>query len=268
MPETRNPEQFPNASRIMDHFLGGSENFAVDRAAAEGIVKVLPGAPIGARSNRRFLARAVRTATRRGIKQFLDLGSGIPAADAPHEVAPEAKVVYVDNDPVVRDIALRILGGSASGRTAYVDADFRDVEAVLSAPATKELLDFSQPMAVLLSAVLHFVGDAGDPYGIIERYKAPLAPGSLVILTHTSYDYVSAPVQVATDELYGRFRVELAPRSRAEITRFVDTEGWTVLEPGVVSTNEWGSPEEPPSDADHQTNRQDAAGFAAVAVKH
>lgn len=267
MSETKNHEQFPNAARIMDYFLGGSENLPVDRGAAEGVVKLLPGAALGTRSARRFVNRAVRTATRRGIRQFLDLGSGIPAAEATHEVAPHAKVVYVDNDPVVRDIAQRILG-SSSDRTAYIDCDFRDAESILTAPATKELLDFSQPVAVLFGAVVHFVVDAGDPYGLVERYKQPLAPGSLVAISHSSNDYVSAPVRAATAELYGKFHVDLAIRTRSEITRFVDTLGWTVLEPGVVSVNEWETEDERASDEDYQTTREEAAGFAAVAVKN
>lgn len=267
MPETRTPGPFPNGARIMDYFLGGSESLPVDRTAAEGAVKLLPGAPLGTRSNRRFLARAVRAATRRGISQFLDLGSGIPAVQAAHEVAPGAKVVYVDNDPVVEDIARRILAGTPQGSTAYVHADIRDAQAVLSAPAVKEVLDFSQPVAVLFGAVLHFVTDAGDPYGLIEQYKQPLAPGSLAVVSHCSNDYVSAPVQAATDRLYGTFRIELVCRTRAQIARFVDTEGWTVLDPGVVSVNEWETEQERASDADYRTSREDAAGFAAVAAK-
>ncbi|MFJ5639088.1 SAM-dependent methyltransferase [Streptomyces sp. NPDC093223] len=268
MPETPTPDQIPHAARIMDYFLGGSENLPVDRAAADGIVKLLPGGPLGARANRRFLNRAVREATRRGITQFLDIGSGIPAAEATHEVAPEAKVVYVDNDQVVGVIARRILGEASDGRTAYLDADFREPEAVLSAPVTKELLDLSQPVAVLFGALLHFIVDAQDPYATVERYKEALAPGSLVILTHSSPDYVSAPVRAAVDELYTNLRVDLASRSRAEITRFVETDGWTVLDPGVVSVNEWETEDERAADADYQTNREDTAGFAAVAVKN
>jgi O-methyltransferase involved in polyketide biosynthesis len=268
MPETKTPQQFPNAARIMDYFLGGSENLPVDRAAADGVVQLLPGAPLGTRSNRQFLARAVRAATRRGVTQFLDLGSGIPAVEATHEVAPGARVVYVDNDPVVGDIARRILGASQDGRTAYVHADLRDPAAVLSDPAVKELLDFSQPVAVLFGAVLHFVVDASDPYGLVERYQEVLAPGSLVIVTHSSNDYVSAPVQAATGQLYGRFRVELASRTRAEVARFAGGAGWTVLDPGVVSVNEWETEQERACAADRGTSREDAAGYAFVAAKN
>ncbi|MFF4898596.1 SAM-dependent methyltransferase [Streptomyces sp. NPDC001068] len=268
MTETPVPEQFPNSARIMDYFLGGSESLPVDRAAADSIVKLLPGGPVGARANRRFLNRAVRTAARRGVSQFLDLGSGIPAVGATHEIAPEAKVVYNDNDPVVGDIARRILGESPDGRTAYVDADFRDPGSVLSAPATKELLDLSRPVGVLFGALLHFAVAADDPYGIVERYKEALAPGSFIVITHSSPDYVSAPVRAAVAELYTKLQVDLAQRSRSEIRQFVDTEGWTVLEPGVVSVNEWETEEERADDADYQTSREDAAGYAAVAVKN
>ncbi|MBN0048319.1 SAM-dependent methyltransferase [Streptomyces actuosus] len=271
MPDTApapTPDQLPHPARIYDYFLGGNENLPADRAAADGIVKLLPGGPLGARANRRFLARAVRYASRQGIRQFLDVGSGIPAEQATHEVAPEARVVYVDNDPIVGDIARRLLGGAPGGRTAFVAEDFRNPEAALAAPEAKELLDLSQPVAVIFGALLHFVLDAEDPYAVVERYKSALAPGSLVILTHSSPDYVSAPVRAAVDELYTNLRVDLASRSRGEIERFVATEGWSVVAPGVVSVNEWETEQERADDADYQTNREDTAGFAAVAVKH
>lgn len=261
-------DQFPNPARIYDYFLGGDENLPVDRNAADGIVKLLPGGPLGARANRRFLNRATRFAVRHGVRQFLDVGSGIPAAQATHEVAPSARVVYVDNDPVVGDIARRILGAVPDGRTAFVAEDFRNPEAVLEAPETKELLDLSQPVALVLGALLHFVLDREDPYGIVERYKRALAPGSLLILTHSSPDYVSAPVRAAVAELYTNLRVELAQRSRADIERFVATDGWSVVAPGVVSVNEWETQQERADDADYQTNREDTAGYAAVAVKN
>ena len=264
---TATPATFPHPARIYDYFLGGSDNLAVDRAAADGIVKLLPGGPLGARANRRFLNRATRHATRLGIRQFLDLGSGIPSAQATHEVAPDARVVYVDNDPVVGELAREILGAAPDGRTAFLAEDFRSPEAVLGAPQTGELLDFSQPVAVILGALLHFVLDSEDPYATVEQYKRALAPGSLVILTHSSPDYVSPPVRAAVDELYVNLRVDLASRSRAEIERFVATEGWTVLDPGVVSVNEWETADERAADADRETSREDTAGYAAVARK-
>ncbi|MER7488614.1 SAM-dependent methyltransferase [Streptomyces sp. NPDC126497] len=260
-------EERPHPARIYDFYLGGSDNLPVDRAAAEGFVKLMPGSPVGARANRRVLNRAVRYATRNGVRQFLDVGSGIPSAQATHEVAPDARVVYVDNDPVVAEYAHRILGGATDGRTAFVTEDFRHPDAILAAPETKELLDLSQPVGVIFGALLHFILDEEDPYALVERYKEALAPGSMVLLTHSSPDYVSPEVRVIVDEVYTKLRVPLAQRSREEIERFLATPGWTVVAPGVVSTNEWETDQERATDDDRATTREDAAGYAAVATK-
>lgn len=200
-------EERPHPARIYDFYLGGSDNLPVDRAAAEGFVKLMPGSPVGARANRRVLNRAVRYATRNGVRQFLDVGSGFPSAQATHEVAPDARVVYVDNDRVVAQYAHRILGDAKDGRTAFVTEDVRNPDAILAAPETKELLDLSQPVGVIFGALLHFVLDEEDPYALVERYKEVLAPGSMVLLTHSSPDYVSPEVRVIVDEIYTRLRV-------------------------------------------------------------
>lgn len=264
---TNGDSERPNVARLFDYYLGGAHNFAVDRALAEETIKRFPVAEM-ARTIRSFSRRVVRLCVEEmGIRQFLDLGSGIPSAQATHEVAPDARVVYVDNDPVVGELAREILGAARDGRTAFLAEDFRTPEAVLGAPQTGELLDLSQPVAVILGALLHFVLDSQDPYATVEQYKRALAPGSLVILTHSSPDYVSPPVRAAVDELYVNLRVDLASRSRAEIERFVATEGWTVLDPGVVSVNEWETADERAADADRETSREDTAGYAAVARK-
>lgn len=261
------PQERPHPARIYDFYLGGSDNLPVDRAAAEGFVKLMPGSPVGARANRRVLNRAVRYATRNGVRQFLDVGSGFPSAQATHEVAPDARVVYVDNDPLVAEYAHRIIGGTTDGRTAFVAEDFRNPDAILAAPETKELLDLSQPVGVIFGALLHFILDDENPYALVERYKEVLAPGSMVILTHSSPDYVSPEVRVIVDEIYTRLRVPLAQRSREGIERFLATPGWTVADPGVVCTNEWETGEERATDDDRATTREDAAGYAAVATK-
>lgn len=260
-------EERPHPARIYDYYLGGTHHLPADRAAADGFVKMMPGSPVGARANRRFLARAVRHATALGIRQFLDVGSGIPAVQATHEVAPDARVLYVDNDPIVGEYAQRILGERSDGRTAFVLEDVRNPEAILSSPEAKGLLDPARPVAVLFGAVLHFVLEEEDPHGMVDRYKRALAPGSAVILTHSSPDYVSLPVREVVDELYTRLRVPLAQRTRAEVERFVATDGWTVQGNGVVSTHEWETADLRPDDEDNATSREDAAGYGAMAVK-
>jgi O-methyltransferase involved in polyketide biosynthesis len=260
-------QERPHPARIYDFYLGGSDSLPVDRAAAEGFVKMMPGSPVGARANRRVLNRAVRYATRKGVRQFLDVGCGIPSAQATHEVAPDARVVYVDNDPVVAQYAHRIIGDTTDGRTAFVTEDFRNPDAILAAPQTKELLDLSQPVGVIFGALLHFILDDEDPYALVERYKEALAPGSMVLLTHSSPDHVSPEVRVIVDELYTKLRVPLAQRSLPGIERFLATPGWTVADPGVVSTNEWETGQERATDDDRATTREDAAGYAGVATK-
>ncbi len=263
--------EIPHSARIYDYFLGGEDNFPADRAVADQIVTMLPGGPIGARANRRFLVRAVQHAAGLGIRQFLDLGAGLPSANATHQVAqqisPDARVVYTDNDPIVFAHARRLLGADQDGRTAFLQADFREPEAVLDAPETKELLDLSQPVALIAGALLHFILDSADPYALLDRYKQALPAGSVLILTHSSPDFVSPEVRAAVDRLYNDLRVDLASRTHDEIERFVTGQGWTPVGPGVVSVNEWYLDGEEAVAADRETSREDAAGYAAIAVK-
>ena len=262
--------EVPNASRIYDYFLGGEDNFPADRHAADSIVQLLPGGPYGARANRRFHGRAVRHAAGLGIRQFLDLGSGIPVVESTHEVArrvaPDARVLYVDTDPVVAAHAGTLLD-PADRQTAFLQGDFQDPDAVLGSAQAAQILDLSQPVALMVVALLHFFPESKHPYELLNRYKDALAPGSAIIMTHSSFDYVPADVVEAISNLYVTLQVDLASRPRAEIERFVTSPGWAPIEPGVVSANEWHTAEEDVTQADRDTSREDAAGYAVFALK-
>ncbi|MEY9937047.1 SAM-dependent methyltransferase [Streptacidiphilus sp. MAP5-3] len=270
----RTPElrtDVPHPARMYDYYLGGKDNFPADRAAAEQVVRLLPSAPTAARANRRFLGRAVRHAARAGIRQFLDIGTGIPTSNNTHEVAqqvaPDARVVYVDNDPMVLTHARALLSSTPQGRTAYVDADFHDPSAILNAPATKELLDLGQPVAVLVVALLHFLPESDDPYGLLDRYKRELAPGSMLILSHGSGDYVSPEVAEAVTQVYAASGMHIMSRSHDEVERFALGPGWQPVGPGVVALNEWQADGEGVDEEDLTITREEVAGYASVSVK-
>ncbi|WP_051945483.1 SAM-dependent methyltransferase [Streptacidiphilus rugosus] len=261
----------PHPARMYDYYLGGKDNFPADRVAAEQVVKLLPTAPAGARANRRFLGRAVRYAGSLGIRQFLDIGTGIPTANNTHEVAqllaPDARVVYVDNDPMVLTHARALLSSTPEGRTAYVDADFHDPASILNAPATKELLDFDEPVALLVVALLHFLPDGDDPYGLLDRYKQMLPAGSALILSHGSGDFLSPEVAEAVTRVYSGSGLHIASRSHDEILRFASGHGWEPVAPGVVPVNEWHAGAEDVSDDDRALTAEDVAGYGVVSVK-
>jgi hypothetical protein len=181
-------------ARMYDYLLGGKDNFDADRAAIAALLKSVPNARTGARENRAFLGRAVRYLTAEvGIRQFLDIGSGLPTAGNVHEVAqsvaPESRVMYLDNDPIVMAHARALLVSHPAGRTAYVQADLHDPEAILALPAVRETLDFGQPVALMLLAVLHFFPDEEDPHGIVATLLRALPPGSYLVASHVTSDY-------------------------------------------------------------------------------
>ena len=177
----------PNMARMYDYALGGKDNFASDREAVQNLFRLAPENAYVPKANRQFLGKAVRFAAEQGIGQFLDLGAGLPSQGSTHEVArpvqPDARVVYVDSDPVVLTHARALLVGIDSG-LAIIDEDIRDTERILEHPRTRRLIDFSQPAAVLFVAVLHGIPDADDPAGIVAKYVRRLAPGRYVILSH------------------------------------------------------------------------------------
>jgi SAM-dependent methyltransferase len=216
--------------------LGGKDNFAVDRAAADKILAIAPEVRDLAVHNREFLGRAVRFAGACGITQFLDLGSGLPTQENVHQVAQQvhkpARVLYVDNDPIVGAHAEALLCGDH--QTAFHQGDVRDPEAILSAAETHGLLDLSQPVALLMVAILHFVA---DPAAIVARFVQHLAPGSCVVISHVTSEGAPQELRDKIDEVYGRTPVPLLLRSREQIASLF---GELPLEPpGLVDVTRW-----------------------------
>jgi hypothetical protein len=232
----------PNAARMYDYYLGGSHNFAADRAAAEQVKVAIPNAVEVARANRFFLHRAVRFCVQEGIDQFLDLGSGIPTAGNVHEIArefePAARVAYVDNEPVTVASAAALLEDDPLATITL--ADIRRPDAVFAAPGVADLLDLSRPVALLTVAVLHFVSDDDDPVGLSKRYRGRLAPGSVHVLTHGTADHDREEVSGLTD-VYRNTANPVTPRTRDEVAAIL--AGTELVEPGLVDATEW-RPEE------------------------
>jgi O-methyltransferase involved in polyketide biosynthesis len=230
----------PHIARVYDYWLGGKDNFAADRAMGERTLQAYPNLVFSVRANRAFLARTVRfLVDTAGIRQFLDIGTGIPTADNTHEVAqriaPESRIVYVDNDPVVLSHAKALLKSTPEGACAYIDADLRDPEAILAAAA--DTLDFSQPVAVMLIAVMHFVGDDAQASAIMNRLMAACAPGSYVALSHAASDIDAAQMAEMVRRLNESTAEKTTLRDRAGVTRLFD--GLELVEPGVIRAAEW-----------------------------
>ncbi len=227
-------------ARVYDYWLGGKDNFAVDRIAAERVIAAYPDIVRSARGNRVFLGRAVRYLVREaGVRQFLDIGTGLPAANNTHEVAqgavPECRVVYVDNDPVVLSHAKALLASGPEGATAYVDADLRDPETILAAAA--EVLDFSRPVAVMLVAIMQHISDQDDPHAIVARLAAAVPSGSYLALSHPARDIQAAAMAEIADRMNELVAEKVTFRTRAEVLRFFD--GLELVEPGVVPVPQW-----------------------------
>ncbi|MFC0504430.1 SAM-dependent methyltransferase [Micromonospora costi] len=247
-PETIDIER-PSVARMYDYYLGGSHNFAADRAAAQAMVAAVPEAPLMAQANRAFLRRAVHYLTGMGVRQFLDIGSGIPTVGNVHEIAQhdaaDSRVVYVDVDPVAVAHSREILAGD--DRAVVVQEDLRNPERILAHPEVRGLLDFDQPVAVMVVAVLHFVSDEDDPARILRTLRDALAPGSHLVLSQASDDGRSEEERAEAERVYRRTDNPLWVRSRAELTAFFD--GFTLVEPGVVWVPQW-RPESPDSAED------------------
>jgi hypothetical protein len=240
-------------ARRYDYWLGGKDNFAADRQSGDEIAAKFPAIRIAVVENRRFLRRAVTfLAESAGVRQFLDIGTGLPTANNTHEVAqaiaPESRVVYVDNDPLVLVHARALLTSSAQGATAYVDADLRDPEKILNDPDLRRILDFSQPVALMLLAILHFIPEEDDPYAIVRRLVDALPAGSYLVISHATSDYLP-PALVAdiSSGRHGQGRL----RTKAEFSMFFD--GLEPVAPGMVPLAEWraeGEPEPRPTAAE------------------
>jgi hypothetical protein len=241
-------------ARVQDYWLGGKDHFEADRVAGDEAIAQLPDMVASVRNTRAFLGRTVRfLAGERGVRQFLDIGTGIPTAANTHEaaqgVAPESRIVYVDNDPMVLAHARALLSSSAEGRCAYIDADIRAPEKILAAAG--EVLDFRQPVAIVLMAVLQFVPDVADPHAIVRRLVDTVPGGSYLVISHPASDIQAAAMAGMATRLNQLMAQRVKPRSREEVTAFFD--GLSLVEPGVIRCPEW-RPDRP----------QDAAGKSTM----
>ena len=230
-------------ARMYDYVLGGKDNYASDRAAVEAGLEAWPDMAFAMRANRAFLGRAVRyLAGEAGMRQFLDIGTGIPTAGNTHQVAqaiaPESRVVYVDYDPVVLAHARALLTSNEAGATEYIDADLRDTPAILAQAA--ELLDFSKPVAVTLIAILHAIPDSDDPHAIVATLMEAVPSGSYLAVSHAGSDLLNWEAQDGFDDVMSRMvQQQFTMRSSEQITRFF--AGMDLVAPGLVPVEEWRS---------------------------
>jgi hypothetical protein len=250
----------PHPARVYDYLLGGKDNFAADRDAAEMSLKISPEILDSARANRKFLVRAVQFLRDSGIRQFLDIGTGLPTSPNTYEVAqsghPDAKVVYVDNDPVVFLHAESLMADNRT--TEVVRADLRDVEEVLASAG--KLLDFTKPVGLLFVACLHNIPDADDPAGIVARYQMALSPGSYLVISHVTDEADPERMHAITAE-YARRGTVFVGRGKAEIQRMFND--WDLVDPGVVLASYWRPDAGCP---DHNADRVWA--YCGVALSH
>jgi S-adenosyl methyltransferase len=249
-----------NQARIYDYLLGGKDNYAADREAVDAVIKIAPEMGFTARANRAFLGRAVRyLAAEAGIRQFLDIGTGIPTAGNTHHVAqaaaPESRVVYVDYDPIVLAHARALLTSSESGATEYIDADLRDTDTILARAG--RLLDFTQPVAVTMLFILHAIPDSDDPHAIVATVMDALPPGSYLALSHLGSDIFDEEAQQGFQSIVGRMsQQQYTGRSREQMLRFF--EGMELVEPGLVRIEEWRP--EPGDASDYKSTAWAAVG--------
>jgi hypothetical protein len=239
----------PSIPRVYDYWLGGQNNFVVDRELAERMATLDPRIPLSCRYNRAFLGRAVRFLASQGIRQFLDIGSGMPTAGNVHEIAqqaaPDARVIYIDRDTVVVAESRHLL--SSDRQTSVVQADLRDTDAILSDPEVGRLIDFSEPVALMLVAILHFIKDADDPQNIMERFRKAMPPGSQIVVSHVTSE-ANPRLAVAAERIYNSRAADGQARSRTEILRFFGD--WEIAQPGLVYAPLWHpeSPDDVPAD--------------------
>jgi len=227
-------------ARVWDFLLGGKDNFAADRTAGERLLQVMPEMGLVARGGREFLARAVHyLAAEAGIRQFLDIGTGLPTADNTHQVAqraaPESRIVYVDNDPIVLTHARALLTSDPGGETAYISADIRDTDTILREAA--QTLDFGQPVAVMLLAVLHFLPDSDNPHAIVARLMESVPSGSYLVLSHASSDIMAQTVAAGAEAYNEHSAVSVNLRTWPQVAQFFD--GLELVSPGVTPLGHW-----------------------------
>jgi hypothetical protein len=230
----------PHPARVYDALLGGKDNFAADRAAAEAGMRAFPASRTSVRANRAFLARAVEyLAATAGILQFLDIGTGLPSSDNTHEVAqaiePASRIVYVDNDPIVLAHAEALLTTAGPGITDYIEADLRDPGEILS--KASRILDFTQPVAIMLIGVLHFIPDSDDPQAVVDTLVDAVCPGSYLTLSHITKDHYPEEMEAFARAVNEGMAAKSVLRGHAEVTRFF--HALQLVDPGVVQVSKW-----------------------------
>jgi hypothetical protein len=256
----------PSAARLYDYYLGGVNNFQVDRDAAEKMRVLMPELSDAAWANRGFHQRAAMWIAKRGVRQFIDIGSGLPTAGNTHEAVQKvdagARVIYVDNDSMVTAHARDLLADD--GSTTFIQADMRDSASVLDHPALRAQIDLSKPVGLLMTSVVHFVADDGDPWGLVARYIAAVAPGSYLALSHATMDKLPARMVEAGLALYARAAERLYPRTLTEVQRFFDgldlVPPYEGAKPAVGYVGLWGA--EDPAAADSDGSRVLYCGVA------
>ena len=252
----------PHPARIYDYLLGGKDNFEADRAAASQTVKVWPSLPISMRANRDFMARVARyLAQERGIKQFLDIGTGLPTSPNLHDVAqqidPASRVVYVDNDPIVLVHARALLTGTPAGRVRYIEADLRNPRAILQDPALKDTLDLGRPVAVTLIAIVHYIVDENEAHSIIDQLMDSMPAGSALALSTATAD--TNPEEVAAGlAVYNKSGIVSKARTKAEVEDLF--RGLELIDPGVALVHRWPD-DDPRSMLDRQVQMWGGVGI-------
>jgi hypothetical protein len=236
----------PHSARMYDYWLGGKDNFAVDRGVAEAIMQAIPGMRYMAGENRKFVHRAARDlVAKEGVRQFLDIGTGIPTRPNLHEIAqqlaPETRVVYVDNDPIVLVHARALMISSEEGRSEYISADLRKPQSILEDQVLAETLDLTQPVGLTLIAILMLLSDADDPWTLVAQLRDAMPSGSLLAITHPTGDFNPAEMGQAVTAATGA-GMTLVARTREEVQRFFGD--WEMLDPGLVPVSSW-RPDEP-----------------------
>jgi hypothetical protein len=253
----------PQSARVYDFLLGGKDNYAADRAVGAALIELVPTLPLHVKANRAFLARAVRyLVSEAGIRQFLDIGTGIPTANNVHEVAqeiaPESRVLYVDYDPIVLAHARALMTGSPAGKTAFIVGDLREPESILADPAVASTLDLDEPVALMLLGILHHVHDEEDPVGIVSTLLDALPSGSYMTVSHPTADFDpdGMAAVAASAEQSG---IPYVARSRAEIEPFF--RGLELVDPGLVPLLGWRP------DADTSPDLNSVSGYVAMGRK-
>ncbi len=255
----------PHPARRYNYLLGGKDNFAADRESGDQLTALFPTVRIAAIENRRFLKRTVQYLTaERGIRQFLDIGTGLPTADNTHQVAqaiaPDSRIVYIDNDPMVMAHARALLTSTPEGATSYLEDDLRHPDRIMRRAELHNTLDMEQPVALILVAVLHFIPGEGAAAPIVRRLVDGLAPGSYVAVTGSTYDLSPPELQAGYLELRNTGKIDVWSREKAEYAELLD--GLEVLDPGIVPVAEWR-----PDSGDEPPPAHDVSMYGAVARK-